>query len=147
MKAKNIRFISIVNVSGSVLCDPVRISQVLFNLVNNAVDHVPEQGGEITIRVDEDLTYSKMRFNDIVNKEHKSVIFTVEDNGIAIQPENMEGLFKKFYQIDAGLARNFGGTGLGLAICKGIIDSHGGKIWIDSSYRNGVSFKFSLDSL
>ena len=147
MKAKNISFISIVNVSGSVLCDPVRISQVLFNLVNNAVDHVPEQGGEITIRVDEDLNYSKMRFNDIVNKEHKSVIFTVEDNGIAIQPENMELLFKKFYQIDAGLARNFGGTGLGLAICKGIIDSHGGKIWIDSSYRNGVSFKFSLDSL
>ena len=88
-----------------------------------------------------------MRFNDIVNKEHKSVIFTVEDNGIAIQPENMELLFKKFYQIDAGLARNFGGTGLGLAICKGIIDSHGGKIWIDSSYRNGVSFRFSLDSL
>ena len=59
----------------------------------------------------------------------------------------MEGLIKKFYQIDAGLARNFGGTELGLAICKGIIDSHGGKIWIDSSYRNGVSFKFSLDSL
>ena len=147
MKAKNIRFISIVNVSGSVLCDPIRISQVLFNLVNNAVDHVPEQGGEITIRVDEDLTYSKMRFNDIVNKEHKSVIFTVEDNGIAIKPENMEGLFKKFYQIDADLVGNFGGTGFGLAICNGIIDSHGGKIWIDSSYRNGVSFKFSIDSL
>ncbi len=58
MKDKNIRFISIVNATGSVFCDPVRISQVLFNLVNNAVDHVPEQGGEITIRVDEeDVTY------------------------------------------------------------------------------------------
>jgi signal transduction histidine kinase len=118
----------------------------LFNLVNNAVDHVSKQGGEITIRVDEDLTYSKMRFNGIVNKQNKSVIFTVEDNRIAIQPENMEGLFKKFYQIDAGLARNFSGTGLGLAICKSIIDSHGGKNWIDSSYRNGISFKFSLDT-
>ena len=58
MKDKNIMFISIVNAAGSVFCDPVRISQVLFNLVNNAVDHVPEQGGEITIRVDEeDVTY------------------------------------------------------------------------------------------
>ena len=149
MKDKNIKFISIVNATGSVLCDPVRISQVLFNLVNNAVDHVPEQGGEITIRVDEDVKPSKMSFNDNVNKSesYKSVIFTVEDNGIGIQPENIEGLFKKFYQIDTGLIRKFSGTGLGLAICKGIIESHGGKIWIDSSYRNGASFKFSLDSL
>ena len=77
---------------------------------------------------------------------HRSVIFTVEDNGIGIQPENIDGLFKKFYQIDTGLRRKFGGTGLGLAICKGIIESHGGKIWIDSSYRNGASFKFSLNS-
>ncbi len=147
MKDKNIRFISIVNATGSVFCDPVRISQVLFNLVNNAVDHVPEQGGEITIQVDEeDVSPSIMSFNDNVNKHHRSVIFTVEDNGIGIQPENIEGLFKKFYQIDTGLRRKFGGTGLGLAICKGIIESHGGKIWIDSSYRKGASFKFSLDS-
>ena len=147
MKDKNIMFISIVNATGSVFCDPVRISQVLFNLVNNAVDHVPEQGGEITIRVDEeDVSTSKMSFKDNDNKHSKSVIFTVEDNGIGIQPENIDGLFKKFYQIDTGLRRKFGGTGLGLAICKGIIESHGGKIWIDSSYRNGASFKFSLNS-
>ncbi len=147
MKDKNIMFISIVNATGSMFCDPVRISQVLFNLVNNAVDHVPEQGGEITIRVDEeDVSTSKMSFKDNDNKHSRSVIFTVEDNGIGIQPENIDGLFKKFYQIDTGLRRKFGGTGLGLAICKGIIESHGGKIWIDSSYRNGASFKFSLNS-
>ena len=146
MKDKSIKFISIVNATGSVFCDPVRISQVLFNLVNNAVDHVPDQGGEITIRVDEDIIPSKMSVNENVSKHHRSVIFTVEDNGIGIQPENIEGLFKKFYQIDTGLRRKFGGTGLGLAICKGIIESHGGKIWIDSSYRKGASFKFSLHS-
>ena len=146
MKDKNIRFISIVKATGSLLCDQVRISQVLFNLVNNAVDHVPEKGGEITIRVDEDINPSKMSFKDDFKKGYRSVIFTVEDNGIGIKPENIEGLFKKFYQIDTGLERKFGGTGLGLAICKGIIESHGGKIWIDSSYRNGASFKFSLDA-
>ena len=151
MKDKKIKFVSEVNTTGSVLCDPVRISQVLFNLVNNAVDHVPEHGGEITIRVDEDVKPSKTNFNDNVDKDsvknhNKSVIFTVEDNGIGIQPENIEGLFKKFYQIDKGLIRKSSGTGLGLAICKGIIESHRGKIWIDSSYRNGASFKFSLDA-
>ncbi|CAN5781511.1 hypothetical protein BH23THE1_BH23THE1_04870 [soil metagenome] len=146
MKDKNIRLNSIVNATGSVLCDPVRISQVLFNLVNNAVDHVPEHGGEITIRVDEDVNSNKISSTDEARTHHQSVIFTVEDNGIGIRPENIEGLFKKFYQIDTSLRRKFGGTGLGLAICKGIIESHGGKIWIDSSYRNGASFKFSLDS-
>lgn len=86
-----------------------------------------------------------MSFKDKVNKHNKSVIFTVEDKGIGIQPENIERLFKKYYQIDKGFRRKFDGTGLGLAICKGIIESHGGKIWIDTSYRNGTLFEFSLD--
>ncbi len=146
MKDKSITFKSIVNATGSVLCDPVRISQVLFNLVNNAVDHVPEHGGEITIRVDEDVNPVTISSDDNDNKHLTSVIFTVEDNGIGIKPENIEGLFKKFYQIDTGLRRKYGGTGLGLAICKGIIESHRGKIWIDSSYRKGASFKFSLEA-
>lgn len=146
MKDKNIKFNSIVNTTGTILCDPLRISQVLANLVNNAVDHVPENGGEITIRVDENIQPSTISSIDTDNNHQKSVIFTVEDNGIGIKPENMNGLFKKFYQIDTGLRRKHGGTGLGLAICKGIIESHGGKIWIDSTYLRGASFKFSLDA-
>lgn len=146
MKDKNIKFNSIVNATGTILCDPLRISQVLSNLVNNAVDHVPENGGQITIRVDEDIHPSTISSNGTNNEHRKSVVFTVEDNGIGIKPENMNGLFKKFYQIDTGLRRKYGGTGLGLAICKGIIESHGGKIWVDSSYHSGASFKFSLDA-
>lgn len=94
-----------------------------------------------------DVNPSAISPNGNDNKDHKSVTFTIEDNGIGIQPENIERLFKKFYQIDTGTRRKYGGTGLALAICKGIIESHGGKIWIDSSYRNGVAFKFSLDAL
>jgi signal transduction histidine kinase len=146
MKDKNIKFNSIVNATGTILCDPLRISQVLSNLVNNAVDHVPENGGQITIRVDEDIHPSTISSNGIENEHRKSVVFTVEDNGIGIKPENMNGLFKKFYQIDTGLRRKYGGTGLGLAICKGIIESHGGKIWLDSTYHRGASFKFSLNA-
>jgi len=148
MKEKNIIFRSIINTDGKVLCDPIRIGQVLTNLVNNAVDHVHDVGGIITIRIDETEDSKSISSKDIDNNQliRKKIIFTVEDNGIGIPPDKIENLFKKFYQIDTGLRRKYGGTGLGLTICKGIIESHGGKIWIDPSYRNGASFKFSLDA-
>ena len=56
----------------------------------------------------------------------------------------MDNLFKTFYQVDTSLTRKHGGTGLGLVICKGIIESHGGKIWIDRNYTHGTSIKFTL---
>jgi signal transduction histidine kinase len=55
-------------------------------------------------------------------------------------------LFNKFYQADTSLTRKHGGTGLGLAISRGIVEAHGGKIWIDDSYTNGASFKFTIPS-
>lgn len=151
MREKNIQFSSIVNTSEKVLCDPVRISQVFFNLVNNAVDHVPEVGGRITIRADDVNDNDKLKSQDnpttpAHKKRKKKIVFTVEDNGIGIHENNIDGLFKKFYQIDTGLSRKYGGTGLGLAICKGIIESHGGSIWIESTYKDGASFKFTLNS-
>ena len=115
----------------NVLCDSKRIEQVISNLVKNSVDFVPEKGGKITIRAEADESY-------------QNVIFTVEDNGIGIPLEKMDNLFKTFYQVDTTLARKHGGTGLGLVICKGIIEDHGGKIWIDRSYTHGTSIKFTL---
>ena len=99
-----------------------RIEQVISNLVKNSVDFVPEKDGKITIRAEVDETY-------------QNVTFTVEDNGIGIPLEKMDNLFKTFYQVDTSLSRKHGGTGLGLVICKGIIESHGGKIWIEKSLR------------
>ena len=72
------------------------------------------------------------------------VTFTVEDNGIGIPVDKMDNLFKTFYQVDTTLARKHGGTGLGLVICKGIVESHGGKLWIDRDYIGGTSIKFTL---
>ena len=115
----------------SVICDSKRIEQVISNLVKNSVDFVPEKDGKITIRAEVDETY-------------QNVIFTVEDNGIGIPLEKMDNLFKTFYQVDTTLARKHGGTGLGLVICKGIIESHGGRIWIDRNYTYGTSIKFTL---
>ena len=117
--------------SVNVLCDSKRIEQVISNLVKNSVDFVPEKGGKITIRAEADESY-------------QNVIFTVEDNGIGIPLEKMDNLFKTFYQVDTTLARKHGGTGLGLVICKGIIEDHGGKIWIDRNFIGGTSIKFTL---
>jgi signal transduction histidine kinase len=115
----------------NVICDQKRIDQVIANLVKNSVDFVPEKGGKITVRAEADET-------------SQNVIFTVEDNGIGIPLEKRDNLFKTFYQVDTSLSRKHGGTGLGLVICKGIIESHGGKIWIDRNYTGGTSIRFTL---
>jgi signal transduction histidine kinase len=101
-------------------------------MIKNSIDFVPKKGGRIIIRAEE-------------NSSDKDLItFTVEDNGTGVPAEKVDNLFKKFYQIDTTLTRRHGGTGLGLAISKGIIEAHGGTIWIDKSYNLGSSFKFTL---
>ncbi len=122
-----------IQTSGTVKCDPQRISQVLSALVKNSMDFVPKEGGRITIRAEEESA-----------DKGSKIIFTVEDNGTGIPADKIDSLFKKFYQIDTTLTRKHGGTGLGLAISKGIIEAHSGEIWIDKSYSKGASFKFTL---
>ena len=142
MKDKRIKFSSTVKASDSILCDPVRIGEVLSYLINNAIERAPEQGGEITIQVEEeDECPNTISFNTSINKHRKSITFTVRDNGIAIKPEELEGLSDGFCQIDSKLLRNIG---VWLVICKSIINSHGGKIWIDPSYLHGNTLKFSV---
>ena len=117
-----------------VFCDPKRIEQVLWNLVKNSVDFVPEKGGRIVIRIEKEPN------------SNSHFIFTVEDNGIGITSVERHNLFNKFYQADTSFSRKHGGTGLGLAISRGIVEAHGGKIWVDDSYTKGASFKFTIPS-
>ena len=129
--AKQIDLSEDIRDNGQVLCDPDRIEQVLSNLIKNSIDFVPDKaGGKITVRVEKDNT--------------NNVTFTVEDNGIGIKPEKADKLFQKFYQIDTGATRRHGGTGLGLVICRGIVEAHGGKIWVDTAHKNGTAIKFTL---
>jgi signal transduction histidine kinase len=127
-----------IKVNGTVFCDPSRINQVLSNLIKNSIDFVPDNGsGKVIVRVEKD--------DSDINSN--MTIFTVEDNGIGIDPEKADKLFQKFYQIDTGPTRKHAGTGLGLVICKGIIDAHGGKIWVDKtcgSGSGGAAIKFTL---
>ena len=72
------------------------------------------------------------------------VKISVKDNGIGIPSEKQQGLFKKFFQVDASLTRERGGSGLGLAICKGIIEGHGGTIGVHSIPNEGATFYFTI---
>jgi signal transduction histidine kinase len=132
--------------TGNAYCDPQRIGQVLSNLIKNSLDFVPSQRGRIIIRT-ETYDYSKNNHNVYENSGFSSdhmILFSVEDNGTGIRSDRVENVFKKFYQIDTSLARKHGGTGLGLAICKGIVETHGGLIWIDKSSSQGTIIKFTL---
>ena len=100
--------------------DPVRLEQVFWNLINNAVKFTAP-GGEIQIRT---------------SNEQARFRFEIVDTGIGIEPERHGSLFKAFEQGDSNTARQFGGLGLGLAICKNLVDLHGGTISVTSPGRS-----------
>jgi signal transduction histidine kinase len=136
-KTKNVNLVSKISISETVFCDSKRIGQVICNLIKNSIDFVPESGGKIILRAEN----SRIQYTGDSNSY---VLFTVEDNGIGIPADKMENLFKKFYQVDTTVSRKHGGTGLGLAICKGIIEAHGGEIWVDKKNEKGATFKFTI---
>ena len=109
--------------------DPDRISQVISNLIKNSIIAIKPNEGKIEINVENGPS---------------DVTISIKDNGVGIAKEKQIGLFKKFYQVDATLTRERGGSGLGLAICKGIIENHFGKIWVDSQINQGATFSFKI---
>ncbi len=108
--------------------DREKLTQVVINLLNNAIKFTP-RSGEISIKARE------------LNGQ---VEVKVSDTGIGIPPEDLDKVFDKFYQVDSTLTREAGGTGLGLAICKGIIEAHNGHIWAESELGRGSTFIFRL---
>jgi signal transduction histidine kinase len=98
-------------------CDKYRIEQVLSNLLLNSIDFVPKENGKIDIKM---------------HVENGEIKITIKDNGIGIEKDQLEKIFVKFYQVDTSTTREHGGTGLGLSICKGIIENHEGRIWVES---------------
>ncbi len=112
--------------------DPIRIQQVFWNLLNNAVKFTP-QGGRIMIRSSNDGE----RFS-----------FEISDTGIGIEPEQQERIFHAFEQGELSITRQFGGLGLGLTISDTLLKLHGGTISVQSEGKNrGASFRVTLDVL
>ena len=108
--------------------DQERITQVLANLLHNAI-HLSPEGSRISIRV---------------NKEPDDVVFEIQDFGRGIPKNKQKKIFDIFSQVDSGIDRTFGDIGLGLTIARGVVLSHGGKIWVESEQGKGSTFRFTL---
>jgi signal transduction histidine kinase/Na+/proline symporter len=109
--------------------DKDRLMQVMINLLSNAIKFCPSEGGKIGITT---------------QLIEQTVWISVEDNGRGIKKELFELIFEKFYQAENQNIRKPKGSGLGLAICKKIIQSHQGKIWVESEENHYTRFTFAL---
>jgi signal transduction histidine kinase len=110
-----------------IVVDGPQIERVLGNLVENAGKY-SDPGTEIRVSV---------------QLENRVAIFRVQDHGPGIPEEYRDQIFEKFFRIKSGRPRT-PGTGLGLPICRGVIDAHGGRIWLESEDGKGATFCFSL---
>jgi PAS domain S-box-containing protein len=125
---KNLKLIFKEDNVPEVVIDKDRITQVIMDLINNAIKFT-DTGGLIEVELSGDICHA---------------IIKVKDNGIGMRKEDIEKLFKPFQQLDSSYGRKYGGSGLGLAICKRIITYHGGKIWTESEVGRGSTFQFMI---
>ncbi len=112
----------------SLLIDPLKVTQVLENLLDNALKYTPKG---CTIRI-----VSKRRENEVE--------ISVADDGPGIPEADLPHLFERFYRVDKGRSRDKGGTGLGLSIVKHIVQLHHGRCWVESELGKGTTFYFTL---
>ncbi len=103
------------------------MEQIIINLLNNAVKFTEQ--GEVCIECD---------------VENGRLVTRVTDTGIGIRSEDLDTLFRPFRQVDSGITRQYEGTGLGLSICKRLVETMGGKIWVESEWGKGSNFNFTL---
>ncbi len=112
----------------NVYADPIRLRQIVWNLVSNAVKFTEK--GEVIVTVG--------------MQDEKTVYVRVTDTGIGIQPEHVGLVFDQFRQVDGSSTRRAGGTGLGLTITRHLVRLHGGDVYVESEFGEGSSFWFTL---
>ncbi len=115
-----------------IIGDSTRLRQILLNLLGNAVKFTAS--GSIGISMS----------GQTVEGNRVEILFSVEDTGIGIPEEKMDGLFQAFNQLDNSTTKKYGGTGLGLAICRELVAQMGGKIWAESRKGAGSTFHFTI---
>lgn len=114
-----------------VKADPQRITQVMINLVENAVKY-GNADGQVLVNLEED-------------KKH--IVVSVRDDGPGISPEHLSRIFERFYRVEKSRSKDRGGTGLGLAIVKHILNAHKAKISVMSKVDKGTTFRFKLERM
>ncbi len=120
------------DVPATVEGDPVRLSQILSNLVNNALKFT--ESGHVKVSV----------ARQDAGGEHADLLIAVEDTGIGIPADKVGRIFEAFSQADQSTTRRFGGTGLGLSICQRLVAAMGGRIWAESEPGKGSRFLFTV---
>ncbi|MCK5030884.1 MAG: PAS domain S-box protein, partial [Thermoplasmatales archaeon] len=110
------------------IIDQDRIKQVIMNLVENAIKFSPHDS-KVNVRV---------------RKLDNDVLFEIQDYGRGISKSKQKKVFETFYQVDSGMDRKYGGAGLGLPISRGIVLTHGGRMWVESKVGAGSTFRFTL---
>ena len=120
------------------LADPDRLTQVVTNLLGNAIKFTPE-GGKISVEVEIDSRQPAPG-----TAEEPGVAVSVQDSGIGIPKHDQERIFEKFEQVSLASPQGVSSTGLGLTIAKEIVELHGGKIWVDSNEGQGSRFTFAI---
>jgi signal transduction histidine kinase len=112
----------------TIKADRVKLKQILYNLISNAIKFTPA-GGKVTLNIKSD---------------HENIFFEVIDTGEGISKEDQNKLFTVFGQLDTANNRRHEGTGLGLAIVKSLVEMHNGKVWIESEIGKGSTFAFEI---
>jgi two-component system phosphate regulon sensor histidine kinase PhoR len=125
---RNIDIFNNIQPDTMVNADPDAAYQVIGNLVDNAIKYTPA-GGKVTLNAE-------------INTQW--VAITVSDTGIGIPQGDLSRIFERFYRVDKARSRDSGGTGLGLSIVKHLVESHGGKVTVESTPNKGTSFTFTL---
>lgn len=131
MNVKDDRIIlnrEIPNDDAYVWMDRDKMTQVLDNIISNAIKYSPD-GGVINLKVE---------------KKMRHIVVSIEDNGIGIAYDKLDKIFDRFYRADKARTRDLGGTGLGLAITQEIVENHHGQIWVDSKEGKGTTIYFTL---
>src|SRR5690625_534746 len=111
-----------------VWADRDRLTQVLDNIISNAIKYSPN-GGTITFKL---------------KKRYRQIVISVKDEGIGIEYEQLDKIFDRFYRVDKARTRELGGTGLGLAITRELVEAHYGQIWANSKEGEGTTIYFTL---
>jgi signal transduction histidine kinase len=111
--------------------DPLRLRQVILNLVGNALKFT--ERGEISVRL-----------GRVDGGDSEEIRFAVADTGIGIPADKLEAIFASFTQVDSSTTRKYGGTGLGLTISKRLVEMMGGRIWVESVLGRGSTFYFTV---
>lgn len=128
-KDGNITFIrQIPNKSFFVWIDKDKMTQVIDNIISNAVKYSPD-GGNVTLTIE---------------KQIRQIVVSIKDEGIGIEYDKLEKIFDRFYRVDKARTRKLGGTGLGLAITQELVELHYGKIWARSKEGKGTTIYFTL---